>query len=103
MCIRDSFSTVENPVVIFRATPALDSKLHFGSRILFAKDGNIFVSTGERSILEGRKQAPWLNSSLGKIFKITPDGQPAPGNPFIGKADAVPQIYSCLLYTSRCV
>lgn len=88
------FSTVENPVVIFRATPALDSKLHFGSRILFAKDGNIFVSTGERSILEGRKQAPWLNSSLGKIFKITPDGQPAPGNPFIGKADAVPQIYS---------
>ena len=85
---------IENAVVIFRATPALKSNLHFGSRLLFDKDGYLFVSTGERSIGEGRKQSQWLNSGLGKIFKLTKDGKPAPGNPFIGKADAMPEIYS---------
>jgi len=87
-------SKIKNPVVIFRATPALKSGLHFGSRLIFDKDGNLFVSTGERSILEGRKQAQWLNSDLGKIFKITKDGKPAPGNPFINQKDAMPEIYA---------
>lgn len=87
-------ATIQNPTVIFRATPALESKNHFGSRLVFDKDGNLFVSTGERSILEGRKQAQWLNSGLGKIFKITKEGKPAPGNPFIDQKDAMPEIYA---------
>ena len=87
-------TTIQNPTVIFRATPALDSKLHFGSRLIFDKDGNLFVSAGERSILEGRKQAQWLNAGLGKVFKITKEGKPAPGNPFIGQKDAMPEIYA---------
>jgi aldose sugar dehydrogenase len=87
-------SKIENPVVIFQATPELNSELHFGSRLVFDKDGNLFVSAGERSILEGRVQAQQLNAGLGKIFKITKEGKPAPGNPFIGKADAKPEIYS---------
>jgi len=85
---------IENPVVIFRATPELDSELHFGSRLVFDKEGYLFVSTGERSILEGRKQAQFLNAGLGKIFKITKDGKPAPGNPFLNQADAMPEIFS---------
>lgn len=92
--LNEAGGSVNNPTVIFRATPALQSELHYGSRMLFDKDGNLFVSTGERSILEGRKQAQWLNSDLGKIFKITKEGKPAPGNPFIKKADANPEIYS---------
>ncbi len=87
-------STIENPVVIFRAAPELDSELHFGSRLVFDKDGYLFVSTGERSILDGRKQAQFLNSGLGKIFKITRDGKPAPDNPFLNQPDAMPEIYS---------
>lgn len=86
--------TILNPVVIFRATPALNSMLHFGSRLIFAKDGNLFVSTGERSILEGRGQAQLLSSRLGKIFKITKEGKPAPGNPFLNQKDAMPEIYA---------
>lgn len=85
---------VENPQVIFRATPVFKSSLHFGSRLQFDKDGNLFVSGGERSHKEGRMQAQDLKSGLGKIFKITKDGKPAPGNPFIGKADAMPEIFS---------
>ncbi|MEN9685997.1 MAG: hypothetical protein RLZZ28_1783 [Bacteroidota bacterium] len=87
-------SKIENPAVIFQAKPALNSSLHFGSRLVFDKDGYLFVSTGERSILEGRQQAQWLYSGLGKLFKITRDGKPAPGNPFLNQANAMPEIYS---------
>jgi len=87
-------STIKNPVVIFRATPILNSNLHYGSRLLFDKDGYLFVSVGERSKLEGRKQAQWLNSGLGKIFKITKDGKAAPGNPLINEPNSMPEIYS---------
>jgi glucose/arabinose dehydrogenase len=87
-------SRIENPVVIFEATPALNSEYHFGSRLLFNKEGYLFVSTGERSILEGRPQAQLLNAGLGKIFKITKDGKPAPGNPFLNTPNAMPEIYS---------
>lgn len=87
-------SSIENPVIIFRATPELDSELHFGSRLVFDKDGYLFVSSGERSILDGRKQAQFLNGGLGKILRITKDGKPAPGNPFLNQPDAMPEIYS---------
>jgi glucose/arabinose dehydrogenase len=97
--LNEAKGIVENPIVIFRATPAMkNSKYHYGSRLIFDKDGNLFVSTGERSILEGRVQAQSLSSGLGKIFKITPDGKPAPGNPFINQQGAMPEIYS---YGSR--
>ena len=92
--LNEAASKVDNPIVIFRATPALRSGLHFGSRLVFDKNGNLFVSTGERSILEGRVQAQLLNSGLGKIFKITKEGKPAPGNPFLNKGNAMPEIYA---------
>lgn len=91
-------NTDENQVdqvrVIFRALPSLQSNLHFGSRLQFDKSGNLFVSSGERSILEGRKQAQWLNSGLGKIFKITAEGKPAPGNPYFDERNAMPEIFA---------
>jgi aldose sugar dehydrogenase len=92
--LNEAASKIDNPVVIFRATPALNSTLHFGSRLIFDKDGNLFVSTGERSDRNGRVQAQQLQSGLGKIFKITPDGKPAPGNPFINQQGAMPEIYA---------
>ncbi|HAV01682.1 MAG TPA: glucose dehydrogenase [Chryseobacterium sp.] len=85
---------VENPVVIFRATPTYDGKLHYGSRLAFAADGNLFVSTGERSDLETRPLAQNTTAYLGKVLKITKDGKPAPGNPFIGNSQYQPEIYS---------
>ncbi|MES2328708.1 MAG: PQQ-dependent sugar dehydrogenase [Bacteroidota bacterium] len=92
--LNEAAGRVENASVIFRALPALQSQLHFGSRLLFDKAGYLFVSTGERSIIPGRMQAQNLESCLGKIFHITTDGKPAPGNPFINTKGAVPQIYS---------
>lgn len=92
--LNDKDSIIKNPVVIFRAKPHLNSKYHFGSRLLFDKDGYLFVTSGERSILEGRKQSQWLNSGLGKIFKITKQGKAAPGNPFLNQPNVKPEIYS---------
>ncbi|MBC7867408.1 MAG: PQQ-dependent sugar dehydrogenase [Gloeobacteraceae cyanobacterium ES-bin-316] len=87
-------ATIKNPTTIFRALPYLDSKMHYGSRLIFDKDGFLFVTVGEKSVLEGRKQAQFLNSGLGKIFKITQEGKPAPGNPFLNQENTMPEIYS---------
>ena len=92
--LADDEKTIENAQVIYRATPAHKSNLHYGSRLLFDKTGNLFVSTGERSDIVTRPQAQDLNSALGKVLRITPDGKPAPGNPFEGRSDARPEIYS---------
>ncbi|MGK6350258.1 PQQ-dependent sugar dehydrogenase [Parapedobacter sp. DT-150] len=92
--LSDDEKTIENAQVIYRATPAHKSDLHYGSRILFDKTGNIVVSTGERSDIVTRPQAQDLNSALGKVLRITPEGKPAPGNPFEGRDDARPEIYS---------
>lgn len=86
--------SIENAQVIYRATPAHKSALHYGGRILFDKTGNIIFSTGERSDLETRPQAQFLNSSLGKVIRITTDGKAAPGNPFENRSDARPELYS---------
>ncbi len=92
--LSDDEKTIENATVIYRATPAYDGDKHFGSRLTFAPDGNLFISTGERSDQVTRPQAQDVNSGLGKIIRITRDGQPASGNPFLNRSDARPEIYS---------
>ncbi|MEO9022889.1 MAG: PQQ-dependent sugar dehydrogenase [Ginsengibacter sp.] len=86
--------TIGNAQVIYRATPAHNSTLHYGGRILFDTTGNLIFSTGERSDIETRPQAQYLNSSLGKIIRIITDGKAAPGNPFMNHAGARPELYS---------
>lgn len=85
---------IENPTVIYRATPAYKGNLQYGSRILFDKEGNLLISTGERSAKEIRVQAQWLNSSLGKILHLTKEGKPVPNGPFAQTPNARPEIYA---------
>jgi aldose sugar dehydrogenase len=85
---------IEGATVFYRATPAYKGTLHYGGRILFTKDGNLILSTGERSDLETRPQAQDINSGLGKVIRITKEGKPAAGNPFEGKSGARPELYS---------
>jgi aldose sugar dehydrogenase len=80
--------------VIWRMTPTLDSTLHFGSRLVFARDGALFVTTGERSVMEGRRQAQRLDSAFGKVIRIRPDGEVPEDNPFVGRQNALPTIWS---------
>ena len=85
---------IENVTVIYRANPAHPSTGHYGGRILVDKTGNLLITTGERSSLETRPQAQFLTSANGKVIRITKDGKPAPGNPFLNNPEAKPEIYS---------
>ena len=77
--------------VIFRQMPKVRGGLHFGSRIVQAPDGNLFVALGERY---QRDRAQDLGTHLGKVVRIRPEGGAAPGNPFAGRAGAQPEIWS---------
>ncbi len=85
---------IEGLTVIYSQTPKLASNLHFGSRLVFAPDGNLFVTQGDRSVLPGRVQAQKMDSLIGKLVRIRPDGSVPADNPFVGKAGVAPQIWS---------
>jgi glucose/arabinose dehydrogenase len=83
--------------VIFRAQPAMPSKRlggKTGGRIAIGRDGNLFVTIGDRSDSPPWDVAQRLDTHLGKIVHITPDGAPAPDNPFIGKPGVLPEIWA---------
>lgn len=85
---------IENPQVIYTAIPEFNGTLHYGSRLEWDGQGNLFVSTGERSSIQSRPEAQKLDAALGKVLRITKDGQAAAGNPFIGQQNVLPEIYS---------
>jgi aldose sugar dehydrogenase len=87
-------SKIEGATVIYRATPYYKGNLHYGGRLIFDKQDNLILSTGERSDLVTRPQAQSLESGLGKVIRITTEGKPAKGNPFMGKESARPELYS---------
>ncbi|MGA0607722.1 PQQ-dependent sugar dehydrogenase [Phenylobacterium sp. VNQ135] len=85
---------LENVQVIWRQKPSWDSTKHYGSRLVFARDGTLFVTTGERSVTSGRMQAQNLQMALGKIIRINADGSIPRDNPFVDRKDALPEIYA---------
>lgn len=90
--LSDDEKSIENAVVIYRATPSHKGTLHYGGRILFDKNGDLYVSTGERSDRVTRPQAQDLDSGLGKIVHITTDGKPVANGPFANNAR--PELFS---------
>ncbi|MCI0670120.1 MAG: PQQ-dependent sugar dehydrogenase [Myxococcaceae bacterium] len=85
---------IEGMQIIFRMQPTLESTLHAGGPLVFTPDGKLFVTLGERSILAGRVQARDLRSHFGKIVRINPDGSVPKDNPFVGRQDARPEIWT---------
>jgi glucose/arabinose dehydrogenase len=85
---------LEGVEVIFRQTPSLASPRHYGSRLVFAPDGTLFVTLGERSIVEGRVQARRPDGLLGKIVRLNPDGSVPADNPHMGDKATRPEIWS---------
>jgi glucose/arabinose dehydrogenase len=83
---------LEDVRVIFSQKPKVASSAHFGCRIVEARDGSLFLTLGERFVR--KEDAQRLDNHLGKVVRITKDGAPAPGNPFIGRAGAMPEIWS---------
>jgi aldose sugar dehydrogenase len=86
--LRGQLSDVQ---VIFRQAPKLASTVHFGSRLVFARDGRLFVTLGD---LSGRDDAQLLSNHHGKIVRIEPDGRVPADNPFVARSGALPEIWS---------
>ena len=78
--------------VIFSQQPKFDSSAHFGSRLVFARDGTLFVTLGDR--YKRRDDAQTLDNHHGKIVHINDDGSVPEGNPFADRAGALPEIWS---------
>jgi len=85
---------LEQVQVIFRALPTYDGQHHFCSRLAFGPDGMLYITLGERSDKPIRPQAQRLDSHMGKIIRINPDGSVPKDNPFVGRANALPEIWS---------
>lgn len=78
--------------IIFRQEGPLSSGNHYGCRIAQADDGNLFVTLGDH--FSHRDEAQNLANHLGKVIRIAPDGSAPSDNPFVGRADARPEIWS---------
>jgi glucose/arabinose dehydrogenase len=86
--------SLEDVEVIFRQTPSYAGNKHFGSRLVFGQDGELFVTVGERSDTPIRDQAQDIGSGLGKVFRINQDGEALPDNPLVDQEGAQPEIWS---------
>lgn len=85
-------SRLEDLAVIFSQRPKVASRNHFGCRIVEAKDGTLFLTLGDR--FSRKEDAQKLDNHLGKIVRIGKDGSVPADNPFVGKAGALPEIWS---------
>lgn len=93
-------AALEDVQTIFKAEPKVNGSpnpkqslyLHFGGRLLFAPDGTLLISLGDR--YANRDWAQRLDSHLGKIIRIRDDGSVPDNNPFVNQAGAKPEIFS---------
>lgn len=85
-------TALEGLEVIFRQSPRIDSRAHFGCRIVEAPDGNLFLTLGDR--FTRMRDAQTLDTHHGKVVRITRDGKAPPDNPFVERAGALPEIWN---------
>jgi len=90
--LNDADGRLDDVKIIFRQEGPLSSGNHYGCRIVQANDGNLFVTLGEH--FSHRNEAQNLGNHLGKVIRIAPDGSAPADNPFVGRADAKPEIWS---------
>jgi len=87
---------LEDLKVIWRQRPAFGTTYHFGSRVVLAKDGSLFVTTGERGQRSSQAQDP--STTVGKVIRINQDGSAYKGNPYFtggaGKKGWAPSVWS---------
>jgi len=89
--LSDDMSSLSDFKVIFRQEPKLSTGNHFGSRLVFDRDGYLFIALGENN---QRSTSQDLDKLQGKVVRIYPDGRIPEDNPFVGQKGAKPEIWS---------
>ncbi|MGE8145254.1 PQQ-dependent sugar dehydrogenase [Pseudomonas frederiksbergensis] len=89
--LSEDLTTLKDFKVIFRQEPKLSVGNHFGSRLVFDRDGYLFITLGENN---DRMTAQDLDKLQGKVVRIYPDGKVPDDNPFVGQAGVRPEIWS---------
>ena len=92
--LSDDHTTLEGATDVFVGGPASPNPMHYGSRVVTAPDGTLFITTGEHFSRQERQLAQDASASHGKVIRVTRDGGTPADNPFLGDADALPQLYS---------
>ena len=92
--LNEDGSALTGVEVIFSQKPKVASTKHYGSRLVFDSQGDLFITLGERSNEKFRAQAQDLNSHLGKIVRLHPDGEVPEDNPLLQTEGALPEIWS---------
>ena len=78
--------------LIFRQLPKMASRQHCGSRLVFDREGRLYIGLGDR--FSGMQQAQNLANHIGKVVRIQSDGRVPADNPFAGRAGAAPEVWS---------
>ena len=89
--LKEDLSALEGFRVIFRQLPKLSEGIHFGSRMAFGADGQLYVSLGENN---QRATAQQLDKLQGKLVRLQPGGGVPADNPFVGREGIRPEIWS---------
>ncbi|WP_166223586.1 PQQ-dependent sugar dehydrogenase [Pseudomonas atagonensis] len=89
--LSEDLKTLNDFKVIFRQEPKLSVGNHFGSRLVFDRDGYLFITLGENN---DRPTAQDLDKLQGKVVRIYPDGKVPDDNPFVGQSGVRPEIWS---------
>lgn len=92
--LSDDGSRLEGFEKIFTQLPRYEGNKHFGSRVVFDREGHLFLGLGERSDTPIREGAQKLDNHLGKVVRINRDGSVPDDNPFVGQDGALPEIWS---------
>ncbi|WP_442108644.1 PQQ-dependent sugar dehydrogenase [Pseudomonas sp. NUPR-001] len=89
--LSSDLAKLEDFTVIFRQQPKLSNGIHFGSRLVFDREGYLFIALGENN---QRPTAQDLDKLQGKVVRLLPDGGVPKDNPFVGQANVRPEIWS---------
>lgn len=92
--LSDDERSLQDLTVIFRQEPGWNSTKHYGSRLVFTPDGNLFVTLGERSKSEPRQLAQDPTNHIGTVVRIRPDGSVPEDNPFVGRSEGADEVWS---------
>ena len=92
--LREDLSRLDGLTILFRQSPRVESSENLGGRLALSPDGFLFITVGDRRVIEERQKAQDLLSYNGKTLRLRSDGSIPRDNPFVGRGDALPAIWT---------